>query len=78
MRRCWRWAGIEGAAAVARAFSGRANAAQPVIIDGKPRAVWMHEGEMRVAFRFSITDDRITAIHLIADRAAVERSVIER
>jgi RNA polymerase sigma factor (sigma-70 family) len=70
--------GIRGADAVARAFSGRARAAQPVFIDGKPGAVWMHEGEVRVAFRFAITDDRVTAIDLIADRAALAQSVIER
>ena len=70
-------AGIEGADAVARAFSGRARAAQPVFIDGKPGAVWLHEREVRVAFRFSITGDRITAIDLIADRAALAQSVIE-
>jgi len=55
-------AGIEGADAVARMFSGRALAAQPAFIDGKPGAVWMHEREVRVAFCFSIGDDRITAI----------------
>ncbi|MGZ3517541.1 MAG: sigma-70 family RNA polymerase sigma factor [Vulcanimicrobiaceae bacterium] len=71
-------AGIEGADAVARTFSGRARAAQPVLIDGEPGAVWMHAGEVRVAFRFRIMDDRITAIDLIADRAALAQSVIER
>lgn len=71
-------AGVRGADAVARTFSGRARAAQPVFIDGKPGAVWMHEGEVRVAFRFTITDDRITAIDLVADRAAIAQSVIER
>jgi len=70
--------GIKGADAVARTFSGRARAAQPAFIDGKPGAVWMHADEVRVAFRFRITDDRITAIDLIADRAAIAQSVIER
>lgn len=70
-------AGIEGADAVAQTFSRRARAAQPVLIDGKPGAVWMHDGELRVAFRFDITDDRIAAIDLIADRAAIAQSVIE-
>ena len=69
---------IRGAKAVAQTFSGRARAAQPVFIDGKPGAVWMHEREVRVAFRFTILDDRITAIDLVADRAALEQSVIER
>ena len=71
-------AGIEGAEAVARTFAGRAAAAQPVLIDGEPGAVWMQAGEVRVAFRFSIVGDRITAIDLIADRAAIAQSVIER
>jgi RNA polymerase sigma-70 factor (ECF subfamily) len=70
-------AGIEGAGAVARTFAGRARAAQPALIDGEPGAVWMHAGEVRVAFRFKITNERITEIDLIADRAALERSVIE-
>ncbi len=69
--------GIEGANAVAQTFSRRARAAQPVFIDGKPGAVWMHAGEVRVAFRFRIADDRITAIDLIADRAAIAQAVIE-
>jgi len=71
-------AGIEGADAVARTFAGRASAAQPALIDGEPGAVWLHAGEVRVAFRFKITNERITEIDLIADRAALEQSVIER
>ena len=70
--------GIEGAEAVAQAFSGRARAAQPAFIDVQPGAVWMHDGEVRVAFRFQAIGDRITAIDLIADRAAIEQAVIER
>ncbi|MGA8474418.1 MAG: sigma-70 family RNA polymerase sigma factor [Candidatus Cybelea sp.] len=70
-------AGIEGADAVARTFAGRARAAQPALIDGEPGAVWMHAGELRVAFRFKIMNERITAIDLIADRATLEQSVIE-
>jgi RNA polymerase sigma factor (sigma-70 family) len=69
---------IEGADGVARTFSGRARAAQPAVINGEPGAVWIHEREVRVAFRFTITDDRITAIELVADRDALARSVIER
>jgi len=71
-------AGIEGADAVARTFSGRARAAQPVLVDGEPGAVWMDAGEVRVVFRFRIMDDRIAAIELIADRAALAQSVIVR
>jgi RNA polymerase sigma factor (sigma-70 family) len=71
-------AGIKGADTVARMFSERARAAQPVLLDGKPGAVWMHDGEVRVAFHFRIVDDRITEIDLVADRAALAQSVIER
>jgi len=71
-------AGIEGAGAVAETFSRRARAAQPAFIDGNPGAVWIQADEVRVAFRFQILDDRITAIELIADRAAIAQSVIER
>jgi RNA polymerase sigma-70 factor (ECF subfamily) len=69
---------IAGADAVARTFSGRARAAQPAFIDGEPGAVWVHEREVRVAFRFTITDERITAIELIADRGSLQQTVIER
>jgi RNA polymerase sigma factor (sigma-70 family) len=71
-------AGITGADAVARTFSGRAQAARPALIDGEPGAVWLHAGELRVAFRFTIAGDRITAIDLVADPATLAQSVIER
>jgi RNA polymerase sigma factor (sigma-70 family) len=70
--------GIQGAEPVARTFLGRARAAQPAFIDGKPGAVWMHEGELRVAFRFTIAGTRISGIDLVADPDALARSVIER
>ena len=70
--------GIEGADAVAQTFSRRASAAQSVLIDGAPGAVWMHAGELRVVFRFTMVDDRITAIDLVADPIAIARLVIER
>jgi RNA polymerase sigma factor (sigma-70 family) len=70
--------GIRGAEAVATAFAGRANAALPVLIDGDPGAVWMHERELRVAFRFTIAGDRIVAIDLVGDREALAQLAIER
>jgi RNA polymerase sigma factor (sigma-70 family) len=69
--------GVQGADAVARTFIGRARAAQPAYIDGEPGAVWMHEGELRVAFRFRVNEDRIAAIDMVADRDALAQSVIE-
>jgi RNA polymerase sigma-70 factor, ECF subfamily len=71
-------AGIKGADAVARMFSERARAAQPVLLNGKPGAVWMHDGEVRVAFHFTILDDRIATIDLVADDTALAQTVVER
>jgi RNA polymerase sigma-70 factor (ECF subfamily) len=70
--------GLEGADTVARLFSGRAAAALPVLIDGEPGAMWMHEREIAVLFHFAIANDRITGIELVGDRAAIDRAVIER
>jgi RNA polymerase sigma factor (sigma-70 family) len=70
--------GIEGAEAVARTFSQRAAGALPAFIDGEPGAVWMQKREVRVAFAFWISDDRITRIDMIADPAALAQAVIER
>ncbi len=70
--------GIDGAQAVARRFSGRARAALPALIDGEPGAVWMHEREVRVAFRFTIAGDRIAAIDIVGDRDALAQFAIEQ
>jgi RNA polymerase sigma factor (sigma-70 family) len=64
-------AGIEDANAVAQMFSGRALGAQFARIDGEPGAVWTEARELRVAFRFTIANDRITGIDLLADPASL-------
>jgi RNA polymerase sigma-70 factor (ECF subfamily) len=69
--------GIHGADDVARSFSKRAKAAQPAFIDGQPGAVWMHEGRLQVAFRFTIRNERIAAIDLIASPDGLAGCVIE-
>lgn len=56
-----------GATAVAKAFFGRANAAQPVMIDGAPGAVWAPGGTPRVAIVFTFAGERIAGIDLVAD-----------
>jgi RNA polymerase sigma factor (sigma-70 family) len=58
---------VHGADAVAETFSGRARAAQLALIDGAPGLVWSAGGTPRVAFAFTLADDRITAIDLLAD-----------
>lgn len=69
--------GIKGAKAVAQTFMGKARAAKPVFMDGEPGAIWKHEGQLRVAFRFRVRNDRIAAIEMIADREALLRLKIE-
>jgi RNA polymerase sigma factor (sigma-70 family) len=59
--------GIEGAHAVAQMFCGRALGAQFARIEGSPGAVWTEDRALRVAFRFTIANDRITGIDLVAD-----------
>ncbi len=71
-------AGLEGAQTVARMFSGRALGAQFARLDGNPGAVWTEERKLRVAFRFTIVDDRISAIDLIGDSAALAQLLVER
>ena len=70
--------GIEGAENVAGMFSGRALGAQPALLDGEPGAVWIEERALRVAFRFTIAGERITAIDLIGDRDALAELLVEQ
>ncbi|HEV7646875.1 MAG TPA: hypothetical protein VGP26_01825 [Actinophytocola sp.] len=53
---------VRGADAVAETFSGRARAARPALVDGKPGAVWTVGGTPRVVFTFTIAGRRILAI----------------
>jgi RNA polymerase sigma factor (sigma-70 family) len=58
---------VEGADAVAATFSGRATGARPADIDGYAGATWSLDGELKVAFAFTLDDGRIIEIELIAD-----------
>ena len=58
---------MHGAETVATRFSGGARALRTVLIDDRPGLVWMHLGEIKVVFEFSIVDDRIVAIDQIGD-----------
>jgi ketosteroid isomerase-like protein len=63
---------IHGAADVAE-LSRRARGATPALLDGAAAVVWVPGGQLRVVYRFTIGDDRITGIHLIADPAHLRR-----
>jgi hypothetical protein len=60
-------ADLDGAAAVAGKFCGRARGARLALINGTAGAVWAPGGKPAGAFRFTLASGRIVAIELIAD-----------
>ncbi|WP_018351363.1 sigma-70 family RNA polymerase sigma factor [Longispora albida] len=58
---------VRGRAEVAETFCGRAAAAELAVIDGLVGAVWAPGGEPRVVFAFTLHEDRVAEIRLIAD-----------
>ncbi|GGF38688.1 DNA-directed RNA polymerase sigma-70 factor [Marmoricola endophyticus] len=67
---------IEGREPVATFFDGAAKAAFPARVDGRPGAAWIHHGETRVAFDFTVVDGLVVRIAFRADPdvlASVER-----
>jgi RNA polymerase sigma-70 factor (ECF subfamily) len=64
---------VRGASAVAETFSGRAQFAEPAIVDGEVGAVWAPGGKARVAFGFRIVGERIVEIELISDAERLSR-----
>jgi RNA polymerase sigma factor (sigma-70 family) len=60
---------VRGADAVAATFSGRARVAKPALVNGSAGAVWAMGAQPRVVFRFTIEEERIVAIELLADPA---------
>jgi len=62
---------LRGREQVARAFLGRARAAQAAFVDGAPGAVFTPDGCVRAALEFVVRDGRITAIEVVSDPAVV-------
>ena len=62
---------VRGAPAVAETFSGRARAAQLALINGEPGLVWARRGEPQVAFGFTVAENKIIAIELLANPSTV-------
>jgi len=68
---------VIGARAVAETFSGRARAPRLAMINGQYGSVWAPGGKPRLVFRFTIEDDAIIAINLIADPDVIARMKVE-
>jgi RNA polymerase sigma factor (sigma-70 family) len=58
---------IRGADAVVARVSGGGRVLRPALLGGMPGLVWTQGGRPRVAFGFTIAQDRIVRIDLIAD-----------
>ena len=56
-----------------RVFLGRAQAAQPALIDGAPGAAWAPGGHTRAVFAFKVERGRIVEMQLIYDPKAIAR-----
>jgi RNA polymerase sigma factor (sigma-70 family) len=72
---------VRGASAVAGTFSGRAQAAQPALVNGAAGLVWAQGGQPRVVFDFKIADGKIVGIDMIADPEQLRRldlAILER
>jgi RNA polymerase sigma-70 factor (ECF subfamily) len=68
---------VRGAAAVADAFAGRAQAARLALVDGVVGAAWVHAGQTRVVFAFTVRDDRVAEMELIADPERIAQLDVE-
>lgn len=68
---------IRGAAAVAETFKGRARAAKPALVDGRPALAVIMGGQLRIVLRLTITGERISAVEAVADAGRIGRFDVE-
>lgn len=64
---------IAGRREVADFFNGAAKAAFPVFVGDRPGAAWVHRGQARVAFDFTVADGVVSRIDFRADPVVLER-----
>jgi RNA polymerase sigma-70 factor (ECF subfamily) len=65
---------VQGQQAVAEFFAGRARAALPATLDGAAAASWQHLGEVKVVFGFTVVDDKVVQIEVLADPRVLTRA----
>jgi RNA polymerase sigma factor (sigma-70 family) len=58
---------IRGAAAVAEAFKGRAQAARPALVDGTLAVAVIIGGQLRIVLHLALSGERISAVEAVAD-----------
>lgn len=69
---CLLAAAVRGTDAVVDAFPNYAQFAQAALVDGSVGAVWTRDDALRVVFSFTIAQERIVAIDVIADAGRLE------
>ena len=69
---------LRGARAVAATFSGRARLTKLALVDGGYGAVFSVGGKPWAVFGFSVVDDRIVEVEIMADAVTLERVEIKR
>ncbi len=62
---------IAGRKEVAQFFNGAAKAALPFFVQGRPGAAWVHRGEAKVAFDFTVVDGAVSRIEFRAEPAVL-------
>ena len=60
---------MSGSAAVAKAFLGRAQAARPILVDGRVGVAVAPHGRLLLLLDVAIRDGRIAAMEIIGDPA---------
>ena len=63
---------LRGAAAVAAAFKGRAQAAKPALASGAPALAVILGGQLRVLLRLTFRGDRIVGVEAVADAVRLQ------
>ena len=58
---------LRGSDAVANFFNGAAAAAFPIFVENRPGAAWIHRGEVKVAFDFTVESGRVRRLQFRAD-----------
>jgi RNA polymerase sigma-70 factor (ECF subfamily) len=68
---------IRGAAAVAKTFKGRAQAAKPALVDGAMAVAVIFGGQLRIVLRLTIAGDRIAGVEAVADAERIDAFEVE-
>jgi hypothetical protein len=66
-----------GAEGVAGMFAGRALAAPPATVDGRPGIVWAVAGQPKIVWDWAFSDDRILRMRMTADVDALRDMRVE-